>query len=314
VRLVFLGTPAFAVPSLAALADAGHEILAVVAQPDRPAGRGQALREPATKAWARERDVPVLQPEKVRDGRLAAELAALRPDALCVTAYGRILGKDLLHLAPYGALNVHASLLPRYRGAAPVQWAIACGERETGVTIMQMDEGLDTGDVLLQRVLEIAPDDDAEALAPRLATLGGAALVEALAGLERGAIVPVPQDRAQATLAPILSKEDGHIDWSRPARVILDRLRGFSPWPGAWTTLDGRLVKVLEAEIGDRDGNAAEWTPGAAVPVAARGLAVSCAKPTVLLVRRLQLEGKAPQAAADFMRGLRREGLVLLGT
>jgi methionyl-tRNA formyltransferase len=167
VRVVFLGTPAFAIPSLDALARAGHDLAAVVAQPDRPAGRGHALREPATKAWARDRGVPVLQPEKVRDGRLAADLAALSPDVLCVAAYGRILGKDLLELAPHGAINVHGSLLPRWRGAAPIQWAIASGERETGVTIMQMDEGLDTGDVLLQRAMVIAPDDTAESLGPR---------------------------------------------------------------------------------------------------------------------------------------------------
>jgi methionyl-tRNA formyltransferase len=232
-RVVFMGTPSFAVPPLAALAAGGHEILAVVAQPDRPAGRGQALREPATKAWARERGVVVLQPEKVRDGRLAAELAPRRPDVLVVAAYGRILGKDLLDLAPFGAVNVHASLLPKYRGAAPIQWAIARGERETGVTIMQMDQGLDTGDLLHQRAHSIAPSDTAETLAPRLAEAGGQALVAALALLERGGVVPVRQDPARATLAPILSKEDGRIEWSRSAADIASRLRGFSPWPGA---------------------------------------------------------------------------------
>src|SRR5512142_2585841 len=183
-RVVFMGTPAFAVPSLEALARVGHELVAVVAQPDRPAGRGQALREPATKVWAKTHGVPVLQPEKVRDGKLAAELSALRPDVLCVAAYGRILGRDLLELAPFGAVNVHGSLLPKYRGAAPVQWAIASGERETGVSIMQMDEGLDTGDVLLQRTTAIGAEDTADSLAPRLAALGGEALVEALALLE----------------------------------------------------------------------------------------------------------------------------------
>src|SRR5512138_912810 len=248
-RVVFMGTPEFAVPPLAALAAAGHELLAVVAQPDRPAGRGQALKEPATKRWARERGVPVLQPEKVRDGRLAAELGALRPDVLCVAAYGRILGKDLLELAPHGAVNVHGSLLPRYRGAAPIQWAIASGEAETGVSIMQMDEGLDTGDVLLQRALPILPADTAETLAPRLAALGGEALAEALALLETGELVPVKQDASKATLAPILEKEHGRIDWSRPAGEIANRLRGFTPWPGAWTTLEGKVLKVLQADV-----------------------------------------------------------------
>ncbi len=304
-----MGTPAFAVPQLAALAAAGHELLAVVAQPDRPAGRGHALKEPATKVWAREKGVPVLQPEKVRDGRLAAELSALRPDVLCVAAYGRILGKDLLALAPYGAVNVHGSLLPRWRGAAPIQWAIASGDGETGVTIMQVDEGLDTGDLLLQRTLPIAADDTAESLGPRLAALGGEALVAALALLAKGGLVPVKQDPAKATLAPILTKDHGRIDWTRPASEIANRLRGFSPWPGAWTTLGGKVVKILEAEAADAPAGEGAGEPGSATAVAGRGIAVACAHPSVLRVRRLQLEGKAPQAAADFMNGLRKKQL-----
>ena len=307
-RTVFMGTPSFAVAPLAALAAVGHEVLAVVAQPDRPAGRGHALREPATKAWARGKGIPVLQPEKVRDGRLAAELSALRPDVLCVAAYGRILGKDLLELAPYGAVNVHGSLLPRYRGAAPIQWAIAEGERETGVTILQMDEGLDTGDILLQRALPIAPEDTAETLAPRLAALGGEALVAALALLARGALVPVKQDPARATMARILTKEDGRVDWTRPAREIADRLRGFSPWPGAWTTLDGRTVKLLAAA--PEPVPAARGRPGEARRSKEGGLAVSCGRETALLVRRLQPEGKAPQDALAFLNGLRRDAVV----
>jgi methionyl-tRNA formyltransferase len=308
-RVVFMGTPAFAVPSLEALARAGHELAAVVAQPDRPAGRGQALKEPATKVWAKARGVPVLQPEKVRDGRLAAELSALRPDVLCVAAYGRILGKDLLTLAPHGAINVHGSILPRYRGAAPIQWAIARGETETGVSIMQMDEGLDTGDVLLQRVLPIGPEDTADGLAPRLAALGGEALCEALAGLAAGTLVPVPQDHALHTLAPILSREDGKLDWSRPAKELHDRLRGFSPWPGAWTTLDGKTLKILEATPAAAAGPADD-PPGTA-RVDGRSLSVACGARTALVVVRLQLEGKAAQAAGDFTNGLRTKQLVL---
>ncbi len=310
-RVAFLGTPVFAVPPLDALGRAGHELVAVVAQPDRPAGRGQALREPATKAWARARDVPVLQPEKVRDGKLAAELRALRPDVLCVAAYGRILGKDLLELAPFGALNVHGSLLPRYRGAAPIQWAIASGERETGVSIMQMDEGLDTGDVLLQRAVPIAPDDTAETLAPRLAALGGEALAEALELLAKGELVPVRQDASKATLAPILEKEHGKVDWSRPAAEIANRLRGFTPWPGAWTTLDGRTVKLLAATASAAPGGAPApgASPGSARKEAGRGLAVACGAGTSLLVTRLQPEGKAAQDALAFLNGLRREAL-----
>ncbi|BDG04054.1 methionyl-tRNA formyltransferase [Anaeromyxobacter oryzae] len=303
-----MGTPAFAVPSLDALAAAGHELLAVVAQPDRPAGRGNALRAPATKVWAEARGVPVLQPEKVRDGRLASELGALRPDLLVVAAYGRILGSDLLTLAPWGAVNVHGSLLPKYRGAAPIQWAIAEGERETGVSIMQMDEGLDTGDVLLQRVLEIGADDTAETLAPRLAALGGEALVEALALLERRALVPVRQDGARATLARILEKEDGRVDWTLPAQRIADRLRGFTPWPGAFTTLEGRAVKLLEARPEPGDPGA---SPGAARRAAGRGLAVACGAGTALVVTRLQPEGKPAQDALAFLNGLRRDAFQL---
>jgi methionyl-tRNA formyltransferase len=303
-RIVFMGTPAFAVPALEALARAGHELAAVVAQPDRPAGRGQVLKAPATKEWALARGIPVLQPEKVRDGTLCAALAKLEPDALAVAAYGRILGKDLLTLAPFGALNVHGSLLPKYRGAAPIQWAVANGEPETGVTIMQMDEGLDTGDMLLQRPLPIAPDDTADSLAPRLAELGGEALVEALALLQAGRITPVRQEAAAATLAPILTKEDGKVDWSRPAPAIASRLRGFTPWPGAWTTLDGRTVKLLEVEVAAVD---AAGPPGSGTKLAGRGLLVACGARSALLVKRLQPEGKGAQDALAFLNGLRRD-------
>src|SRR5512133_3077744 len=303
-RVVFMGTPAFAVPSLDALVRAGHELAGVVAQPDRPAGRGNALKAPATKEWALGRGIPVLQPTKVRDGTLCAALAALKPDLLVVAAYGRILGKDLLGLAPHGAINVHGSLLPRYRGAAPIQWAVANGEAETGVTIMQMDEGLDTGDMLLQRALPIGPADTAESLSPRLAALGGEALVEALALLSAGKLTPVKQDAAEATLAPILSKDDGKVDWSRPAAVIAARLRGFTPWPGAWTTLEGKTVKLLDVEPLDDDVRGA---PGAGEKLAGRGLAVACGGATRLLVKRLQPEGKGAQDALAFLNGLRRD-------
>lgn len=305
-RVVFLGTPEFAVPTVDALARAGHEILAVVAQPDRPAGRGQALKAPATKAWAEARGVPVLQPEKVRDGTLAAALGALRPDVLVVTAYGRILGKDLLTLAPLGAVNVHASILPRWRGAAPIQWAVASGDAETGVTIMQMDEGLDTGDVLLVRTLAIGPEETAEQLAPRLAALGGEAIVEALPLLAAGALVPVRQDAARHTLAPILEKEHGRLDFARPAAELAARLRGFTPWPGAFTTLDGKVLKVHAARaVADSPG-----APGEA-RAAGGGLLVACGGGTALLVTEVQPEGKRRMPAADFLNGVGAKALRL---
>jgi len=317
-RIVFMGTPAFAVAAVDALARAGHALLAVVAQPDRPAGRGQALRPPATKAWAEAHGVPVLQPEKVRDGRLASELRALAPDLVVVAAYGRILGKDLLELAPFGAVNVHGSLLPRWRGAAPIQWAIAAGDAETGVSIMQMDEGLDTGDVLRQAVLAIGADDTAETLAPRLAALGGEVLVEALALLEEGAIVPVRQDEAQATHARILVKEDGRIDWSRPAAEIAARVRGFAPWPGAWTTLEGKVLKVLAVEVeGATPSSTATSTPTptptptATATATGSALLVRCGGGTALRLLRVKLEGKAEQPGADLAHGLRRRALTL---
>ncbi|HEU4385751.1 MAG TPA: methionyl-tRNA formyltransferase [Anaeromyxobacteraceae bacterium] len=308
-RIAFLGTPEFAVGSISALADAGHEVACAVCQPDRPAGRGRALREPAVKRWARERGIPVLQPEKVRDGRLAADLGRLAPDCLAVAAYGRILGKDLLELAPHGAVNVHGSLLPRHRGAAPIQWAVAEGERETGVTIMQMDEGLDTGDVLLQRALPIAPEDTAEALSPRLALLGGEALVEALRLMERGESVPVPQDASRATLAPILEKAHGRADWSLPAQRLRDRLRGFSPWPGLWTTLDGKVVKILAADAVQAETGPG-GRPGSARKVAGRGFAVSCGSGAILVLE-VQPEGKRRQGALEFLNGLRRDAFTL---
>ena len=297
-RIVFLGTPPFAVPCLGALVGAGHEVLAVVCQPDRPAGRGGALRAPATKIWAGERGVRVLQPEKVRDGKLAAALEPLRPDALVVAAYGRILGADLLQLAPHGSINVHASLLPRYRGAAPIQWALAEGERETGVTIMQMDEGLDSGDLLLQRAIPIAPDDTGGTLHDKLARLGGLALTEALTLLAAGRIVPVKQDPARATQAPIIEKEHGRLDFSLPAHRLALRVRAFDPWPGTFTSLAGRTLKVLAA-VPD---SAAGLSPGA-VRAAAGGILVGCGQGTALLVTELQLEGKRRLPAAEFLRG-----------
>ena len=296
-RIAFLGTPAFAVPSLDALAGAGHEVVAVVAQPDRPAGRGQKLREPATKAWGRARGVPVLQPLKIRDGSLAAALGALAPDLLVVVAYGRILGEDLLGLAPQGAVNVHASLLPRYRGAAPIQWAVAEGERETGVTLMQMDAGLDTGDILLQRALLIGGDDSG-ALSVRLAALGGEALVLGLQLLEAGQIIPVRQDHARATLAPVLTKEDGRIDFRLPASRLAARVLGFRPWPGAFTTLSGRGLKIHSAVATAGAG----LDPGAA-RATAEGLLVGCGDGTALLLREVQVEGKRRVPASEFLKG-----------
>ncbi|MBI5069492.1 MAG: methionyl-tRNA formyltransferase [Deltaproteobacteria bacterium] len=319
-KIAFLGTPPFAVAALEALAAAGHTLLCVVAQPDRPAGRGQALAAPATKEWALARGLPVLQPEKVRDGKLAAALGALSPDLLVVVAYGRILGKDLLTLAPRGAVNVHASLLPRWRGAAPIQWSIAEGDRTTGVTIMRMDEGLDTGDVLLQRETAIGPHETSGELFPRLARLGGEALCEALPLLEAGRLTPVRQGEAGVTLAPVIEKEQGRLDFRLPAARLACRIRGFSPWPGAFTTLSGKLLKVHAAREATPEELAAARigrTAGTSVPDMARGaldpgevaqipagILLGCGDGSALLATELQLEGKRRLPAADFAKGI----------
>ena len=297
-RIAFLGTPPFAVPTLEALLRAGHELACVVAQPDRPAGRGQALREPATKAFARSRGLRVLQPEKVRDGRLASELEALAPDVLVVVAYGRILGRDLLELAPLGALNLHASLLPRWRGSAPIQWALASGDLETGVTLMRVAEGLDQGDLLLQRAVAIDPEDTAQSLHDRLSVLGAEVTVEGLARFASGRLTPVRQDERAATQARMLEKEDGRLDFALKASVLASRLRAFTPWPGVFTVLGGRLLKVHAAKVQPPAGLA----PGEA-RATAEGLLVGCGGDSALLLLEVQLEGRRRIAAAEFVKG-----------
>src|ERR1041385_6534128 len=238
-RIVFLGTPEFALPILEACARSGR-LEAVVAQPDRPVGRSGKPQPPAARRWAVERGSPVEQPEKVKGGRLANILAGYAPDVAVVAAYGRILPPDALAAPRLGCLNVHASLLPELRGAAPAQWAVARQYRETGVTIMQMDEGLDTGDIRLQRPLRIAAAETCESLLEKLAPLGAQARIEALPLLEAGSLPRAPQDHAKATLAPMLTREDGKVDFGRTADECDARRRGFTPWPGAWTTLRGQ--------------------------------------------------------------------------
>src|SRR5215471_13457626 len=245
-KLVFCGTPMFAVPSLERLHAAGFAIQLVVTQPDRPQGRGMAMTAPPVKQSALKLGLPVIQPEKIKKNEeFRAQLQALHPDAIIVVGYGRIIPPWMLELPRYGNINVHASLLPKYRGAAPVQWAIAQGETVTGVTTMLLNEGLDTGDILLQREMEIRSDDTAVTLAPRLAELGADLLVETLLGLEKGNVRPLAQDHSRATLAPILKKEDGEVDFSRSAAEICNRLRGFQPWPGATTQFRGKNLKLI---------------------------------------------------------------------
>ena len=260
-KVVFLGTPDFAVPTLDALVEAGHEVLAVVAQPDRPKGRGHRLVSPPTVARARELGLPVRQPRAVRRGPFPEWFEALGAEVAVVVAYGRILTPRLLAAPTRGCINVHASLLPRYRGAAPIQWAVIRGERETGVCTMQMDEGLDTGPVLLERRTAIGPDETAGELAGRLSAMGAELLVETLARLD--ALEPRAQDEALATHAPLLRKSDGVLDWAAPARAVHDRVRGTNPWPGGQTRFRGAPLKVWRTRL--VEGAAGEVAPGTVV-------------------------------------------------
>ena len=234
-RIVFMGTPEFAVPSLEALLKSDDRVVGIVTQPDRPRGRGQRLSPSPVKVIAQREQLPLLQPTKMKDPAFMAELSGWKPDFIAVAAFGRILPPAILSLPPRGCVNVHGSLLPKYRGAGPIQWAIINGETETGITTMLMDEGMDTGAILLQEKIPIVPEDTAGSLSPRLADLGGRLLVETLAQLKAGTLTPRPQDHAQASLAPLLKKEDGVIDRSLPATMIANRIIGLTPWPGAHT-------------------------------------------------------------------------------
>jgi methionyl-tRNA formyltransferase len=305
VRLVFLGSGAFAVPSLEALLDAGHEVRALVTQPDREKGRGRALAAPPTKAVAEARSVPVLQPRRVREPDAQEVLRRLAPELQVVVAFGQILPRTVIDIAPRGTVNVHASLLPRLRGAAPIQWAIANGDTETGVSTMLIDEGLDTGPVLLQRATSIDPEERASELEPRLARLGAQLLLETLRGLEAGSLRPVPQDSTRATLAPLLHKEDGRLEWRRPARELHDRARAFHPWPGAFTSLDGRMLKVLRTRLPEAPPATAGASPGEVLEVSDEGLLVLCGGGSCLRLVEIQPESRRAMPAHAFAAGAR---------
>lgn len=306
--LVFAGTPAFAVPTLEKLVEAGLPVRLVVTQPDRPRGRGMELTASPVKQRALQLGLPVLQPEKIKSNEeFRAELSALKPAAVIVVGYGRIIPQWMIDLPPLGNLNVHASLLPKYRGAAPIQWAIASGETITGVTTMRIDAGLDTGDVLLQQALTIAGEDTAETVAPRLAAVGAELMIKTLRGLQAGTIQPRAQDHRLATLAPILQKEDGRIDFHRPATQIWNRLRGFQPWPGAYTTFRGRSLHVWSARPVDMD------VPTGTIQMEGHLPLAGCATGTALELIEVQLEGKKRMSGRDFVNGYRPYNGELLG-
>ena len=297
-RIVFFGTPAFAVPVLHALLDGPDQVVGVVCQADQPAGRGQKLRQPPVKVVAAARGVPIAQPRSVRGDDFARLLAGWTPDLSVVAAYGRILPRRILDIPRLGSINVHASLLPKYRGAAPIQWAIARGETTTGITIMRMSEQMDAGDILLQRATPIGAEETGGELHDRLAELGAAALREALALLRQGRLTATPQDPAAATLAPMIEKSDGLIDWTRPAVELARRVRAFNPWPSAFTRHGGRLLKVHRARPLSAPARAAPGTVERADTV----LRVATGAGQLELLE-LQWEGRRRLAAADFVRG-----------
>jgi len=298
--LVFCGTPRFAVPTLEALVRAGFSVRLVVTQPDKPSGRGLTLAPSPVKQSALALELPVTQPENIRNNdEFRAQLTALKPDAIIVVGYGRILPQWMIGLPRLGNINLHASLLPKYRGAAPIQWAIARGETVTGVTTMRIDAGLDTGDILLQKEIPVQPMDTAETLAPTLAAIGADLTIETLRGLQAGTIKPRPQDHANATLAPILKKEDGRIDFHHTAQEICNRLRGFQPWPGAFTTFRGKNLHIWDAAVSQRS------LPHGELLVENNRLVVGCSAGTSLTLLEVQPEGKKRMAVRDFLHGYR---------
>jgi len=298
-RVVFMGSPEFALPTLSALAQSpDHEVLAVFTQPDRPAGRGKKLAGPPVKALAVELGLPVLQPEKVRSDEAFEQLKEFAADVIVVVGYGQIIPQRIIDLPEFGCVNVHSSLLPKYRGAAPVNWAIVRGETETGVCTMKIVKKLDAGDVLLCRKTAIGPDETASELTARLAPLGAELLLETLAGLEAGVITPQPQDESQMTYAPMMKREDAAIDWTLPAAEIHNRVRGFDPWPGAYTTYRGKRLQIRRTRMAEGSGEPGEiLATGEALTIACGGGAIAATE--------LQPEGKPRMASAAFVNGYR---------
>ncbi len=304
-RIVFMGTPDFAVPALAALAEGGHEIAAVVTQPDKQKGRGKAVQMTPVKAWAVEHGISVYQPVKVREEAFVRVLRELAPQVIVVAAFGQILTKEILELPPFGCVNIHASLLPKYRGAAPIQWAILSGEKETGITTMQMNEGLDTGDMLERVVIPIAADETGGSLHDKLSQAGGPLILSTLKKLEEGTIHPVPQGESGTCYAKMLTKSLGDIDWSRPAQEIERLIRGLNPWPSAYTGWNGKTIKIWSGQVlpdAEPAPGGPDYLPGQVLKADKDELLVRTGSGT-LRIKELQLEGKKRMDAAAFLRG-----------
>ena len=298
-KIAFMGTPDFSVPCLRALAESGHEIVGVFCQPDKPVGRKQELHQPPVKEEALRHGFRVLQPVSLRGGQGTALLEELQPDLVIVVAYGKILPADFLAFPKYGCVNIHASLLPKYRGASPIHWAVMAGDEETGVTVMQMDEGMDTGDILLVKKLPIPQDATTEEMFDRLSELGATAMLEAIRGIEAGTLTRTPQDHAAATTVGLLTKEMGAVDWRKPAKDIHNLIRGLYSWPGAYTSLHGKRLKLLRAKCSDKTGKGA---PGS-VSVQNGKLFVTCGDGQCVELLEVQPEGKKRMDAAAFLNG-----------
>lgn len=294
-NIVFMGTPDFAVPSLLSLVKSEHKVLAVFTQPDKPKGRGYTLTPPPVKVCAAENNIPVYQPEKVKDGTAFEIIKELAPDVIVVVAYGKILPKNIIDYPKYGCINVHGSLLPKYRGAAPIQWAVLNGEKETGVTTMLMNEGLDTGDILLKSVTQIGENETSGELFDRIMTMGADLLLETLDGLSNNKLTPIKQDDSLSTYASVLDKSLCQIDWNKSALEVHNKVRGLSPWPVAVTMLNGKRVKIHKTEVSNGTGNPGEI-------IALNPLTVAC-KSDAVRINTLQLEGKKAMDSKSFLAG-----------
>ncbi|MBM7581897.1 methionyl-tRNA formyltransferase [Caldicoprobacter guelmensis] len=301
-KIVFMGTPEFAIPSLEAIVSSGHKLIGVVTQPDKPKGRGKKLASPPVKEWATARNIPVYQPEKVRDPEFIKILRGLAPDLIVTAAYGQILPKEILDIPPLGCVNVHASLLPKYRGSSPIQQALMDGETETGITIMYMDVGMDTGDIILQKSIPIYPDEQAGELHDRLAVLGGQALAEALKMFENGRPEGRPQEHDKATYCKKIDKSMGNIDWTQSAIRIKNLVRGLTPWPGTFTFLDDQRIKVWKVQEWEYS-KLGTYIPGQVVAADQhQGLVVACGEGFLRLIK-IQVEGKKVMEDVEFLRG-----------
>jgi len=317
-----MGTPEFAVTSLKALIESENEIVGVVCQPDKPKGRGLEIVPPPTKILAEKHSIPVLQPAKIKTEEFFIELKKFNPDLICVAAYGKILPKNILDLPFYGCINVHASLLPKYRGAAPINWAIIRGEKVAGITTMKMDEGMDTGVMLLKKEVPIDDEDTGETLSGKLSEIGGKLLIETIRLLKEGRPNPIPQDHSLATYAPMLKKEDGKIDWEKPAEEIRNLIRGTLPWPGAYTNLDGKLLKIFKARLVEDCGYLntlpldryprSQGNPGEVIKSDTGILRVATGKGAID-IQELQIEGGKRLKTDEFLRGRKIKEETVLG-